>query len=93
MGFNKNSILITMEEVDKINHALDKIFGDSKIRFFQSSDALSGIAGDTYISYRYHAGRKDSIIISIGGSEIEETPVRVCTSAEQINKLVTAIIY
>jgi len=78
-----------MKEIEEV---LYKIFRDEKVKYFQSSDAFSGIAGDTFIKYDYYHEHKARVIISIGGSNIDETPLKVCTSAGEIENLVNAII-
>lgn len=80
-------------EIQNMQEVLYKLFGDEKVRWFQSSDSYQRISGDTYISYRYDGGYKGAVIISVGGSNIDETPIKVCYTADQINKLVQAIIF
>jgi len=81
-----------MDEIKKIQEILNKYFGNEKVKFFQSSDAFSRIAGDTFITYYYNRNCKDSVVLAIGGSHIDETPIRVCNTAEELENLIKAII-
>lgn len=81
------------DEIKKIQEVLDKLFGDGKVKWFQSSDAYQRIGGDTFVSYGYDGGYKGAVVIYIGGTNIDETPIKVCHTADQIKKLVEAIIF
>jgi len=82
-----------MLELRAIQDVLYNIFRDGKTKYFQSSDAFENLAGDPYIRYEYFNGLKSKVAIWIGGNHIEETPIKICTTAKQIKNLVDAIIY
>ena len=81
-----------MDKIKEIREMLDNLFGDEKIKFYHSSDAFTDLAGDTYITYSYYKGDKNRVMISIGGSHLDETPIKICSNAEQIQKIVEAVI-
>lgn len=80
------------DKIKEIEDVLDKLFGDEKVKYFQSSDAYKRIAGDTFVSYRFD-GHKGAVVISVGGSNIDETPIKVCYSGEEIKTLLNAIFF
>lgn len=82
-----------MLELRAIQDVLYDIFREDKIKYFNSSDAFEHLAGDPFIRYAYHGGLKSKVVISIGGNNIEEVPIRICSTAKQIKNLVDAIIY
>lgn len=81
------------EEIRKIEDMLEKYFPNKDPNYFHSSDAYRNIAGDSYIRYKFLDGNKGKVVITLGGTEIEEMPIKVCSTAEQIENLVKAILY
>ncbi len=82
------------EEIRKIEDVLCKYFRDgTRNLYFHGTDDYYSLAGDPYLKYSYFGGSKGIVIISIGGKNIDETPIKVCSKAEQIENLIKAIIY
>lgn len=67
---------------------LDKYFPDGKQKYFQSSDALVQIEGDTYLRYQ----KTGKIELWFGGNSGE---VCLCctTDGDKLETLIKAIIY
>lgn len=82
----------TEEKIKEIAEVLEKYFGEKETKHFLPSDELKELAGDTYIRYRFYQGRRDLVVISIGGSDIDEAPIKVCSTASSLQKLIMAII-
>ena len=80
-------------EIDKMQDVLEKHFRDEKTKWFHSSDVFNGKFGETFLTYSYMGGYKGTVLISIGGTEIDESPIKVCHTAEEIEKLINAIIF
>ena len=76
-----------MEEI------LYKHFRDEKVLYFQSSDAFRTLAGDTYLRYGYFQGNKENVLISIGSDQIDETPIKICTTPDELDNLIRAIVF
>ena len=69
---------------------IQKYFGSDKTKYFQSSDALTQIEGDTALRYQRRSdGRVELYFIGDGG----EICLRVCSQPEELNELVKRIIY
>lgn len=70
-----------------------KIFGDDKVRYFHSSDAHRMETGETWITYSYFQGNSNKVVLIFGSNEFDEVPLRVCTTPEELENLVKALIY
>lgn len=78
----------------EIRETLYAIFRNDMVKFFTPSDDYRSIAGDnTFISYGFHRYDSTRVIISIGGDDIDTTPIKVCHSATEIENLINTLIY
>lgn len=71
-----------MEEI------IRKHFGEERIMYYQSSDAYQQIAGDTFLRYEWHDGRR--VLLTLG-ADGDETPIKICSSPEDLDNLINAI--
>ncbi len=67
---------------------LEKYFGQEKTLFFQSSDALTAISGDTYLKYKQ--GWKIEIWFGCNDGEV---CIHASNDPEKIEQIIKAIIY
>lgn len=82
-----------LENIQKIQEVIEKYFRDEKVKYFHSSDNYSNIVEDPFLRYEYFSGHRDLILITIGGNNIDETPIKICRTAQQLENLIEAIIY
>jgi hypothetical protein len=76
--------------MDKFDKVIQKYFRDEYFLHFYSSDIHNKELGDPYIRYKIV---KDYFFLYLGGQNIEETLLKVCSEPDQVEKLITAIIY
>ena len=67
-----------------------KYFRDERILHFHSSDAYYDLGGDPYMRYQWNGYR---IELGIGSNNFEEVPIKVCSTPEELEGLIKAIIY
>ena len=72
-----------MEEV------LQKHFGEDRNMYFHSSDAHKMLAGDTYLRYEQQGDR----VVLWFGSDFDEVPVKVCSTADDLERTINALVY
>lgn len=73
-----------------MNDTIYKIFGDKRVKYFLSSDAHQGLAGiDTFIRYEIKGNK---VILWMGGNNIDECPIKVCSTAEDLKRTIEAVI-
>lgn len=78
-----------MEELT-FESVINKHFKDERVMYFHSSDRHKMLVGDTYLRYEYEA---DRVTLWEGGTHFEEFPVKVCSSPEDLEKTITAIVW
>lgn len=67
-----------------------KYFRDDKTLYFHSSDAHHDIAGDTFLYYKWDGER---IELWFGGTNCDTVPIKVCSTPEDLEEIIKAIIY
>jgi len=82
-----------MENTKAMQAIIEKYFGDDRNMCFQNSDAYRNRFGEVFLTYSYIDHNKAKVLISMGGDQIDECPIRICGDAQQLEKLITAIIY
>ena len=72
---------------------IQKIFGEDRVKYFHSSDAHKMETGETWITYQYFQGDPKRVMLIFGSTEYDEVPLRVCSTPEELEDLVKALIY
>lgn len=70
--------------------AIDEHWKGEPVKYFNSSDLLNMINGETYLKYEYK--KANQVVIYFGNNDIE-TAIKVCWTAKQIDDLVKSIIF
>jgi hypothetical protein len=88
MGLSEVVKQILIRKKVETQEVLDKYFKDGKSLYFQSSDALRNIEGDTYLRYQ----KTGKIELYFGGNN-GEVCLLCTTDVEKLESLIKAIIY
>lgn len=74
----------------KMDDMIYKYFKDERQFYFLSSDALQLDTGETYLRFDYYSGNR--IKLWFGSHNYGEFPIKICTTPEELEKIIQAII-
>lgn len=80
------SIVLTFDAV------IDKYFREDKNLYFHSSDAHKTLEEDPYLRYDRRTCGGNRVVLWVGGCN-GEIAIKVCTTPEELETLIKAIIY
>ena len=81
------------DEISKMQDVLYKYFRDERGIDFIVADRFRAEFGQPTISYSYLRGEKGAVVISIQTPDFEETPIKSCHTAEELENLLQSILY
>ena len=67
---------------------LYELFGEERVKYFQTSDRARMELGDTFITYRRES---NWVILSVGSNE-GEAPVALCKDPEHLERVFNVIV-
>lgn len=67
-----------------------KYFRDERQFYFLSSDALQLDTGETFLRYEHYDGKR--VKLWFGCNSYGDFPIKICSTPEELEKLIIAII-
>lgn len=81
------------DEISKMQDVLYKYFRDERTIEFIVADRFKAEFGQPTISYSYLRGERGAVVISIQTPDTDETPIKSCHTAEELENLLQSILY
>ena len=80
-------------EVSKMQEVLYKYFRDERTIDFIAADRFTAEYGQPTLSYSYLRGDKSAVVVTIQLPDYDETPIKSCHTAEELENLLQSILY
>jgi hypothetical protein len=74
-----------------MENTLEKYFKGEKALYFNSTDALTTLIGETWLTYTKLD--KDKVLINFHSTDQDECAIKICTNENDLENLIKALIY